>query len=72
MAIKNMVISRGIKLSKNYNTIDSNVILSVEIGEKDDLEEVFNDTMETLKDMTDQAINEALDQAEATIKTRKY
>ncbi|RPI82473.1 MAG: hypothetical protein EHM34_06885 [Nitrosopumilales archaeon] len=59
-------------MSKNYNTFESNIILSVEIGEKDDLESVFNDTLETLKDMTDVAINEALDQAESVIKTRKY
>ena len=51
MKPKTLTISRGAKFSKNYNTVESHIIYSVELEEKDILDEIYEIASKSVSDM---------------------
>lgn len=51
MKAKTLTISRGAKFSKNYNTVESHIIYSVELEENDNLDEIYEIASKSVSDM---------------------
>ena len=51
MKPKTLTISRGAKFSKNYNTIESHIIYSVELEDGDNLDEIYEINSKQVSDM---------------------
>jgi len=51
MKPKTLTISRGAKFSKNYNTVESHIIYSVELEENDILDEIYEIASKSVSDM---------------------
>ena len=51
MKPKTLTIIRGAKFSKNYNTVESHIIYSVELEENDILDEIYEIASKSVSDM---------------------
>jgi len=62
MKIKELTVSKGVKVSVNYNSITVNVSLTAEVDENDDVK--------TVREELSQMINNFID--DELVKQRKY
>jgi hypothetical protein len=61
MKLKEISISKGIKVSIDYNSVSANISLSAEIDEGEDINEVFSQLSEFAEKMLDVEVDNQIE-----------
>ena len=61
MKITNLTVRSAMKLSRNYNTVDADISLSVELSEDDNVDEVHEQLVAMAHDMVTDDIRTSID-----------
>lgn len=72
MKPKTLTISRGAKFSKNYNTFEAHVSLTVELDDKDNFEEVYTKTSKEVGDMVCEELNDHITDMQGMVKEKGF
>ena len=72
MKTKTLTISRGAKFSKNYNTLESHVSLTVELDDKDSFAKVYEETAKLVGDTICDDLDEHIEDMKALAKEKGF
>jgi hypothetical protein len=72
MKITSMTITKGMKLSKNYNSIDAVISLTAELDGKEDLEKAYDMLSVKVTKRLSQNVSEQIDLLAETAKEKRF
>ncbi len=72
MKPRTLTVSRSAKFSKNYNTFEGLVSLTVELDDKDDLEKVYNETSKLVGDYACDNLDDHINDMKAMAKEKGF